>query len=468
MRTSEFVISSSLTPTVTIGRAGPPSQHAGGIDDPTPGHTQKIPGIILTPDQVDTSIGTLEFFDGLPDQATVETVYDNLDRIRGTEVFLNFIPAASLEGMRIGTEEQGCTDPNQCLMFKRLDANPLFLNGNTDTVYASTLLDLESNGPIVVEVPPKCGPGTVNDAFFPFVIDMGGPEPDRGQGGKYLILPPDAMTALDAPIGGATIDIDGETYFAVRSPGSMNWLILRGLLVDGKPDAAVEMFETGIKVYPHAERDDPKEMESTDASRIPFNTTHANDFDFFEEIHQVIERDPLDLLDPEIRGLAASIGLQKGKPFDPGSRMKAILEDSVAIGNATARTIFLRPRDPGAMLYEDQQWYTPFVGDDYRWLVDGGLGGRNLDARTMFFYCVTVNTPAMALKMPGVGSQYALVSTDSAGRYLMGDENYALRIPDDVPAQNFWSFVIYDPQTRSELQTDQLFPSIKSDRDALA
>ena len=238
----------------------------------------------MTPDVVDTSIGTLRFFDGMPTEATVETVYDNLDRSRGMEVFLNFVPAASLEGLREGMVDQGCDQPHQCLMFSQLlDSAPLFLTGNTDTVYASVMMNLEADGPMVVEVPPKCGPGTVNDAFFRFVVDMGGPGPDRGQGGKYLILPPDAMPDVDAPIGGKAVDIDGEAYFAVRSPGYVNWLILRGLLVDGKPDAAVEMFESGLKVYPFAERNDPPEMEFIDGSRISFNTIHANNFKFFEE-----------------------------------------------------------------------------------------------------------------------------------------------------------------------------------------
>jgi hypothetical protein len=73
----------------------------------------------------------------------------------------------------------------------------------------------------------------------------------------------------------------------------------------------------------------------------------------------------------------------------------------------------------------------------------------------------------MALKIPGVGSQYALVSTDSEGRFLDGSKDYTLRIPADVPAKNFWSFVVYDPQTRSELQTEQLLPSKNSVRDSM-
>ena len=162
------------------------------MSEATPGFNHQIPAEIMTPDSVETRIGRLEFFDGFPTAATTGTVYDNLDFLRGVEVFLNFVPMASLEGLRRGLTGFGVTSPNKVVIFDELmDSNPLFLTGNTDTVYALTLFDLAADGPTVVEVPPRCGPGTVNDAFFRFVIDMGGPGPDRGQGGKYLIVPTD-------------------------------------------------------------------------------------------------------------------------------------------------------------------------------------------------------------------------------------------------------------------------------------
>ena len=256
-------------------------------DEPTPGFNHQIPPEIMTPDVVDTRIGTLKFFDGLPDADTVTLVYDNLDLIRGVEVFLNFVPAASLEAIREGMVAEGYTQSNQCLIFAELlDSAPLFLTGNTDTVYASIILDLERDGPTVVEIPPNCGPGTVNDAFFRFVVDMGAPGPDRGKGGKYLILPPEKMTDIDAPIGGKEITLDGEKYFAVRSPSYVNWLILRGFLVDSKPDTAVEMFENGLKVYPYADRANPPKMEFVSASTKAFNTVHANNYVFYERTQQ--------------------------------------------------------------------------------------------------------------------------------------------------------------------------------------
>jgi hypothetical protein len=336
-----------------------------------------------------------------------------------------------------------------------MDSAPLFLTGNTDTVYASAVLDLERDGPTVVEIPPGCGPGTVNDAWFRFVVDMGIPGPDQGNGGKYLILPP---------------DYEGQTpagYHVAKSPSYVNWIILRGFLVDGKPDASSELFRTGLKIYPLAEAANPPAMEFINGSKKSFNTIHANNYEFYEELNRVIQREPVDLIEPELRGLIASIGIQKGKPFEPDARMKEILTDAVAVGNGTARAISFQAREPAAYIYEGGHWKAGFVGGDYQWLKDGGMGGRNLDARTYFFYSATVNTPAMAVKMIGRGSQYAFNDKDKNGEFLDGAKTYKLNIPSNVPAKDFWSVVAYDPQTRSELQTGQAFPSKNNKRDDL-
>jgi hypothetical protein len=219
------------------------------------------------------------------------------------------------------------------------------------------------------------------------------------------------------------------------------------------------MFREGLKVYPLSEAANPPAMEFINGSGREFNTIHANNFEFYEELANVLKREPLGFLDPELRGLAASVGIQKGKAFAPDARMKKILVEAVAVGNATARAIMFETREPGAYKYEDSYWFTPFIGSDYQWRRDGGAGGRYIDARTLFFYGATVNTPAMALKMLGKGSQYAYNARDENGNYLSGDQTYKLNIPANVPARDFWSVVVYDPQTRSELQTSQDFPS---------
>ncbi len=445
-----FGIAATVLPAaVAVGlpQAVPPAP------DATPGFKQRMPEAILTPDMVESSIGTLRFFDGMPDAATVEAVYDNLDRMRAVEVFLDFIPAASVEALRRGMASVGVDECNEIMLYEELmDSNSLFLTGNTDTVYAIGLLDLEKDGPIVVEIPPGAGPGTVNDAFFRFVVDMGAPGPDRGKGGKYLIVPEGYEGEIP----------DG--YFVARSPSRINWLPLRGMLKDGKTDAARAMWTQGLKVYPLAQADNPPPMKFIDGTGKVFNTIHANDASFYEEIDDVIQREPIDFIDPELRGNLAAIGIQKGRTFAPDARMRRILDDAVAIGNATARTLAFQTRSETARLYPNSVWFSAFDGEDYRWLIDDGNGGRNKDARTRFFYIATVNTPAMVLKLPGLGSQYALAASDSSGDYLDGSNTYRLTLPPNPPAKDFWSLVVYDPQTRSMLQTDQPYPSKNSQR----
>ena len=434
-----------------------------------PGYNTPIPEDILTPDEVETRFGTLKFVDGRPTPETSALMFDVLDFMRGAEVFLNFIPATSIEGIRRGLLQIGLDSANKVAVFEDLmDSNPLFLTGNTDTVYGTAILDLQRDGAVVIEVPKGQGPTTVNDAYFRFVTDMGVPGPDKGEGGKYLILPPDYDGDLDPPVGGYEAEVEGETYFVSKSTSYVNWFIARGFLVDGKTDTAVQSYRDGLKIYPFKDKAAPPEMDFINASKQIFNTIHANTFEFYNELHAVIDREPIATFDPELRGLAAAIGIEKGKPFDPDPRMKQLLTEAVAVGNAMARSIWLKPRDRDAYLYENSGWYTAFVGGSWQWLRDDGKGGRYLDARTMFFYMATVNTPAMVLKLPGKGSQYALNVTDASGDFLDGSKTYKLDIPANVPAKDFWSVVVYDPQTRSELQTGQPFPSKNNKRDALS
>jgi hypothetical protein len=169
-------------------------------------------------------------------------------------------------------------------------------------------------------------------------------------------------------------------------------------------------------------------------------------------------------VDPDTVGLLASIGIRKGEAFAPDDRMKAILTEAVAVGNATARTLLFAPRNPETYVYPDRKWITPFVGGSYEFL-DGAE--RLLDARTMFFYYATGITPAMAMAKPGSGSAYAGTFRDVTGAFLDGGKTYKITLPGPVPAKEFWSFVVYDNQTRSLLETDQKLAGVDSTSTAL-
>ncbi len=403
---------------------------------------------ISTPDSVMTPIGELKFFDGVPTDDTVEMVYDNLDRMRGVQVFLNTIGGASVYRLRAGNAKIGANKSNRVAISSQLlDSKSLYLTANTSTLYAQVFLDTEIDGPTVIEIPPGML-GLVNDAWFRYVGDLGVIGPDKGKGGKYLVLPPGYKG--NVPSG----------YFVLRPKTFWSWAFVRGSTAKGlKPE--VEKMTSKIKVYPLAKAANPPKTEFIDMSGLSYNTISPNDFSFYEDLNQLIQKEPIDALDPETRGLVASIGIVKGKPFKPDARMKKLLTEAVAIGNATARAILFKPREKAAYFYpdSDSSWVMAYFGKDVFFEVDGA---RNLDARTNFFYAYTAVSPAMAVTMAGKGSDYAMAARDSKKQPLDGGMTYKLHLPPDVPVNNFWAVTMYDTQTRSQLQTRNPLPTLGS------
>lgn len=133
---------------------------------------------ISMPDRVETPIGELKFFDGVPTDATIDKIYDNLDLMRGVQVFLDNQGAASLYAMREGNAGIGATANKVSLSEQLLSAKALYLTGNTSTLYALTYLNLKVDGPLVVELPPGML-GFIDDAWFRYVENMGLPGPAR-------------------------------------------------------------------------------------------------------------------------------------------------------------------------------------------------------------------------------------------------------------------------------------------------
>lgn len=228
--------------------------------------------------------------------------------------------------------------------------------------------------------------------------------------------------------------------------------------------SAVDYAKQNYRAYPLSMADNPPAMNFLNFSGVSFNTVHSNNFLFFEEVNQVIQEEPLDAVEPEVRGLLASIGIQKGKPFAPDARMNSILTDAAAVGNAIARAINFSSRDQAVYYYPNSAWKTVFEGNDYRFSPEGVL---NLDARSLYYYMATGSSPSWIEKMVGQLSQYIFTEHDASGQYLDGGKSYHVHLPPNIPAKKFWSLLVYDPQTRSMLQTDQQFPSISSQKQGI-
>jgi hypothetical protein len=367
---------------------------------------------------------------------------------------------------------------NEILIFSELmDAKSLFLTANVDTIYLLSFIDL-SSGPMVLEVPPKVL-GTVDDTWFRWITDFGLPGPDRGLAGKYLILPP----GYDGPVpeGG---------YFVSRSRTNRVLMLGRAFLENkNDPKPAVEAIRKFTKIYPYeaggvgtsiaeflsgkAKLDrisDPPAVAFHEVSGKAMNTIPPNDWSFYEMLNEIVQQEPATSLDPEQMGSAAAIGIIKGKPFAPDARMKKILTEAVAVSNAASRSLFMNPRDPSWYYYPGSSWWNFLFVSGYEFETPIPLitregakpfpptGYRQLDARTSFFYGVTGITPAMAMRVAGIGSQYLFATVDADKNYFDGGKAYKVTLPKGIPEANFWSLTLYDNQTRSMLDTPQRYP----------
>ncbi|MHC5180329.1 MAG: DUF1254 domain-containing protein [Planctomycetota bacterium] len=401
---------------------------------------------IMTPDAVETSIGTLNFLDGAPFPETAEKVYDYLDTTRAMDAFMKGMPGASLKALIDGAHSIGAVQAHEIMIFDKLmGAESLFLTGNSSTVYCIPDLDLKRDGPTVVEVPDGLL-GAANDAWFRFINNL-------PTAGKYLYLPP----GYDGPIP------DG---FAVYRPRTYRiWVFLRSSVKNGDVEAAASLCTDNVKVYPLSKFADQPKMKFISASGKAFNTIHPNNSEFYHHLDEIIQYEPLEMLDAETRGLFASIGIEKGKKFDPDERMQKILADGVALGNAVSRSIVWYPRYEmnmkGVRVYPDtdSKWIMAYTARNVHF---NGANGQtmNTDARVMFHYPYTAVTPAMAAPRLGKGSDYAITYVDTEEKPFDGEKTYKLNIPADPPVANFWAVTVYDTQTRSMLQTNQKYPSV--------
>jgi hypothetical protein len=441
-------------------------------------HAQ-IPPSLVTPDKVESRIGALEFKDGVPTVETAEKVRDTLAFTAALNVFNNSYRGASAYAIRKGFLDIGAQDNTVVIFPELMDAKSLFLTANADTIYYLAIVDL-TKGPMVIEQPPM-GLGTINDMWFSWVIDIGFPGPDRGEGGKYLIVPPGYDGVL--PEGG---------FYIARSSTTRVLYAARSFLVNGDPKPAVENIKKHLKIYPYtpggvgtsiatalegkvrlASNPPVPETKFVEASGKVMNTVPPGDFGFFEILNENVQQEPATSYDIELTGQMAAIGIVKGQPFQPDARMKKILTDAAAVGNAAGRMLNWRfaVAHPDWAYYPGSNWFSmlweggaffetppPLFTAEGMFKPLPPTGARTLDSRTAFYYAYTMDSPGMIMRIPEVGSQYLMAFLDSNGEAFDGGKTYKVTLPKGIPARAFWSFTVYDNQSRSMLDTPQRYP----------
>jgi hypothetical protein len=401
-----------------------------------PGPKQTNKDFKPAPDKIQTSFGTLNFeLDAFPTEETAQKLYDEMDLQRATQAYMDFNPALSVYGIVRGqVRDFGFKSASDIGVHPSPGLTPseLYLTGNNSTVYAVASLDLKVDGPTVVDIPPGMY-GTANDALFKYMVDFGIVGPDKGKGGKYLFLPPGYEPKVP----------DG--YFIIKSPSYRVWVMMRGWGDVGTGDKAANYFKQNLKVYPLASG--PRKASYINTAGMGLNSLAPEDGSAFEMLNEIIQYEPTELFGPEQLGRLATLGIIKGKPFNPDARMRCILDQGAKLGTAMCRAIVYASREQEIKYWPSRHWEKMFL---YNTTFERN-GVTDIDARTLWHYQAIVVSPNLISTTPGAGTAYLTTFRDDEGKFLDGGKNYRLRVGANPPVKNFWAVTAYDPTTRSLL-----------------
>jgi len=416
-------------------------------------------------------LGNLPFASDYPTEETAQRLMDELVFERGVQSYLWALPAINMWGMKQGSEARFGAGYNVLPVWKqRLNAKTLVTTPNSDVIYAMGYVDLGQDGPLVIEVPPKLQ-GILDDFWqrpvvgptiggHTFAGDVGFAGPDKGEGGKYLLLPPGYQGTVPA-----------AGYFVYRPLTNNVFVFWRAFFTDPTQLAEpVELIER-TRIYPFGKEGSAKPMQFPDASNVPVNMLFPSDGSYFQMLSRFIDSEAVEPTNLDWRGMLAGIGIVKGQPFKPDERTRAILDNAAKAAFKMTKVLAFDvfPARADARIYKDRQWTTPILGAygqggadiDLEFLWRSGTF-RDLDARINFFTNYYSLSPGMLSKVPGQGAAYLVGFKDSEGRLYSGDKSYRVRLPAGVPAANFWSLTLYDALTASGLDNGRPFPSLGS------
>jgi hypothetical protein len=360
-----------------------------------------------------------------------------------------FYPTISQEGIFQGVRDVGMADNKGSLIFSCGPKNVLF-TANADTPYLLSVFNLKESGPMVVELPPGPYIALLNDHNFRYIADLGLTGVDAGKGGKHLVLPPDYK---GAPPSG---------YDVARSNTNFLVLAARKLPANGDIKGALESLRQ-IKVHPlnqSATKPAFAFVDKTDQSFDASPLKWEDNLQYWEKLHKVLQEEPAFGELRPMYGLLATVGIEKDKPFAPDERMKGILERAAKVGHDRYMVASYASPRADRIVWPDRKWeWAALVSDNGDFEAPSGI---DIQARDRWFSQATGASPKMFARKPGAGSLYWLGLRDKDGAYLDGGKTYKLSVPQPVPQKLFWSVTVYDPKTRSMIQTDQKKAALRS------
>ena len=383
-----------------------------------------------------------------PSGDTASKAYDDSDLNTAITAYKFFYPTVSIIATWKGNVAAGLTTNKQFMIMEGSPKQIVF-TPNSDTPYEGANIDL-SNGPMVIELPPGPLMCVVNDMNQRYVMDMGLPGPDAGKGGKHIILPPGYKEQ------GSRRLLHRNAHHQPRPPArprhsSRRRRAGRHRYVEDHQDVSPQpprrrLAGHVVRYRRQAHRLHPRPWEKN--------------LDYWKELAEVINTEPPFEAYRKEYGLLASLGIARGQPFNPDARMQGILVKAAQIANDQMRVQSFADRRPDRLAWPDRKWEWATLRPENGTFDTPSY--KDLEARTKWFYQAQIESPAMFRRTAAAGSLYWLGTRDATGAFLDGGKTYKLTIPQPVPAKLFWSITIYDPDTRSEIVTDQGKAALRS------
>jgi len=361
---------------------------------------------------------------------------------RAVEAAIWGMPLVGIRSFLTATRRDLGGDWNDIIYFSRpMVSRHGFLTANNQTPYVVASLSTRQ-GALVVEIPPATAKAKLFGSFVDIwerpITDVGPKGADRGKGGKYLFLPPGYEGKIP------------EGYLVFRPCSYAVYVALRPVPGAGASLEEVVAYGKRVRVYPLSQVHYPPPTRYIDAYPHKWDTLPKYDLSFYQLIAEVINEEPVQPRDLAMMGLLASLGIEKGKPFTPDERTRKILTAAVQEAHEYLQWMF--EKHSFRKYFPDRQWSVfnlpreqartgwPFMTTN-RMLVD---------LRANVYHFVTFMP-----KKPGAAAAVAVTLYDAAGQPLDGQTTYRLRVPEKMPARDFWSVIAYSFATHGFIKGAQ-------------
>lgn len=375
----------------------------------------------------------------LPARTDLPVIFDELDYQLACQAYLWALPLVSYAQWKTQHYDVfGATSSDLVRYLSYRDRLGL-ITANATTPYILNFFDLSETGPLVIELPAGPTAGGVSDFWQREVGAMGEMGPDRGEGGKYVLL---------APHTPEPDHLDDD--FHVLHCSGVN--IMFGFRTLDPDPARADALVRAVRIYPYADREAPAPTRIVSPEGRAWSGDQPRGLEYWKRLHEIYQSEIVDERDRFYLAMLKQLGIEKGKPFEPDARLTRILEQGAAAGELMAQANTFAKRFAQGSYWPDRAWELAIV------LENSAQRGENYDElleRASWFYEAVSFSEAMKSTTPGVGQAYLGAYTDGAGAWLDGGHDYTLHVPAGVPAKLFWSATVYDAATRCLIDTPQ-------------